>query len=82
MLGYLCFVIALFCPESPQWLIVHGHRKEAIKSLNTIARRNGTTARIPEDAIFEEDPNTQEHDRAVSRSVITNEEMETEADES
>ena len=59
MLGYVCLGICFFCPESPQWLMVHGHREEGIKALNRIAKFNGSLLRIPENAIFEEDPSTQ-----------------------
>ena len=54
MLGYLSLLICFFCPESPQWLMVHGYREEGIKALNKIAKFNGSDAYIPEDAIFEE----------------------------
>ena len=51
ILGYVCLAICFFCPESPQWLIVHGHRQECIKALNRIARFNGRShCTIPNDA--------------------------------
>ena len=56
ILGYTALVICLFCPESPQWLFVHGKQEQGVDSLNKIARFNGTEARIPYDSIFEEDP--------------------------
>ena len=58
VLGYVALLISCFCPESPQWLIVHSHREECIKALNRIAKCNGKEARIPDDAVFEEDPAT------------------------
>lgn len=47
-------LLTVICPESPRWLIVNGRRKETIATLNYLAKYNGSTKRIPEDAIFEE----------------------------
>ena len=52
-----CATLALYtCPESPRWHLVNGRTPEAIKVLNKIAQMNGVEERIPEDAIFVEDP--------------------------
>ena len=50
LIGFL--MIAAFCPESPKWLLLQGHQKEAIRVLNSIASLNRSPDRIPEDALF------------------------------
>ena len=47
-IGYSALVVLLFCPESPQWLLYSGRRKDAIKVFNKIARCNGSHSRISE----------------------------------
>ena len=68
ILGYISLIICYFCPESPQWLIVHGHREKCIEALNSIAKFNGKSTRIPSDALFTEDPNTQDLFEAANLS--------------
>lgn len=41
-------------PESPNWLMMNNRTKEAIESLNLIAKINGVEYRIPENATFKE----------------------------
>jgi hypothetical protein len=41
-------------PESPNWLMMNNRTKEAIESLNMIAKINGVEGRIPENATFKE----------------------------
>jgi len=57
ILSYVALAASFLCPESPRWHLVKGNSKEAIKTLNQIAKLNGVSARIPEDAFFVEDPN-------------------------
>ena len=72
MLEYVCLIICFFCPESPQWLMVHGYREEGIKTLNKIAIFNGSDACIPEDAIFEEVSYFHRQDRVSGRYSMNN----------
>ena len=68
MIGYVALIVAFLCPESPQWLFVHGMRKEGIEALNKIAKFNRAEARIPEDAVFDEDPNPSGNTNSLSLS--------------
>ena len=56
IIGYSALVVLAFCPESPQWLIVTGRRREAIRVLNGISRCNGHWYRIADTQEFVEDP--------------------------
>lgn len=56
VLTYSATIVAFFCPESPRWHLVNGRTPDAIRALNRIAEINGSTERIPEEAIFVEDP--------------------------
>ena len=56
LLTYLATFALLFCPESPRWHLVNGRAPEAIKVLNEMAVMNGSEERIPDEAIFVEDP--------------------------
>ena len=56
MLTYIAIFLLIFCPESPRWHLINGRTPEAIMSLNQIAQMNGKEDRIPDDAIFVEDP--------------------------
>lgn len=47
-------VIYNLMPESPNWLMMNNRTKEAIESLNLIAKINGVEYRIPENATFKE----------------------------
>ena len=47
-------IVAIVCPESPMWLLLHGKRQEAIKVLNYIAWFNGSKNRISDDTEFVE----------------------------
>ena len=41
-MGYIALFVCLFLgPESPEWLLMKGRRKEAIIALNKIAAFNG-----------------------------------------
>ena len=52
-LGTVTYVVMLlFLLESPKWLLLAGNLKEAHKIFGDIARINGSTTKIPEDAIF------------------------------
>lgn len=42
--GYL--LVSVVCVESPKWLLLQGRRRDAIESLNFIARMNRSPARI------------------------------------
>ena len=52
ILGWL--ITTLFIPESPKWLLLQGRRTDAIKSLNYIAKVNGSAHRIAENTQFVE----------------------------
>ena len=56
VLTYTATIVAFFCPESPRWHLVNGRTPDAIRALNQIAEINGSLERIPEEAIFVEDP--------------------------
>ena len=57
VLSYLALFAAIFCPESPRWLLVNGNSEGAIKSLNSFAKMNKTPyGTIPPTAVFVEDP--------------------------
>lgn len=53
-LACLAFLIGLFLPESPRWLLLTNQREKAIETLNQIAKLNGSNDRIPESATFVE----------------------------
>ena len=64
ILGYISLTLCFICPESPTWLIVHGHREQCIKVLNQIAKYNGKSSQsIPDDAQFDEDPATRRQEQ-------------------
>jgi hypothetical protein len=48
---FLCIFVL---PESPKLLLAQGKAQKAINVLNYIAKINGSTSRIPQDAQFEE----------------------------
>ena len=59
IISYIASFTILLCPESPRWHLVNGRTSEAIKALNHIAEMNGRfkeDQRIPDGAIFVEDP--------------------------
>ena len=58
VLSYVSFALTFICPESPRWLLVNGRTKDAIEVLNYMARCNGNSQRIPNDAQFVEDPSS------------------------
>ena len=47
---YSAFILGIFCPESPRWLLLNDRKAEAIEEINYMARFNGSSKRIPEDA--------------------------------
>ena len=54
LLGIVCSIIYLWIiPESPRWMFLKkgGNCQEAIKNLNYIAWFNGSSYRIPENAV-------------------------------
>ena len=55
-LAYFGFFCLFLLPESPRWLIINSKTKEAIQTLNSIAKFNGSKHKIPQDAEFVEDP--------------------------
>ena len=55
-LSYIALMVAFFCPESPRWLIVNSRSAEGIVALNQMAKMNKVSKRIPEYAVFVEDP--------------------------
>ena len=50
----LACALSFICPDSPRWLLVSGRKKEAIDSINCIAKYNGSDKRISYDTNFEE----------------------------
>ena len=49
--SYTALLLAFICPESPRWLLCNGRVEDAIKAINYIAKVNGSSERIPENAI-------------------------------
>ena len=52
--SFSALLLAFVCPESPRWLLYNGRQAEAIEALNYMARFNGSSENIPEDAVFQE----------------------------
>ena len=51
-INYSAFILGIFCPESPRWLLLNDRKAEAIEEINYMAKFNGSSKRIPEDAEF------------------------------
>ncbi|KZM22742.1 uncharacterized protein EKO05_0004584 [Ascochyta rabiei] len=55
-------VLIFFAPESPWWLMRHGRREQALKSVKRLGRRNGTQASAEETiAMMERTVNIEAH---------------------
>ena len=67
-LAYFGFLCLFFLPESPRWLVINSRTKEAIQTLNNMAKINGSKNKIPRDAEFVEDPAMA--NREVDQSVL------------
>ena len=68
--GYSALIIACFCPESPQWLLISGRRKECIRVFNRIAKCNGSWHRISKEQQFVEDPaNLEKLDKTINTAL-------------
>ena len=67
-------MLVMILPESPRWLIINNRRTDTINTLNYIAKWNWSKRRIPKDAVFEEQLNTdirataERHDQVQTRN--------------
>ena len=52
--SYCALIIAIFCPESPRWLLYNNRQEEAIDALNYMAKFNGSKVRFPKNTVFQE----------------------------